>query len=173
MIRINDKVINRFNRKLQKIGQQLIKEGVDIKNKFTPILTHAGTTIRNEIILSMRNTPRMATTQTRQSLGTNKRTVRPSVPGFPPAVDLGGLIGGVVFDVKPLSVEVGVISTGLGTTTKGGFTSYAEILELSKNPKMQRPFLKPAIEKHEDAIIDNAMIVMSRYIVKAVGKGAR
>ena len=170
MIEIKGKSLKKFSRDLNNIGAALLAEAGKIKRQFTPILTHGGNLIRNEIIKSMQATPRMSEDFKRYG---PKRTVRSSAPGSPPAIDTGDLVRGVIYNVSPMELEVGVVSTGLGRKTRGGFTSYAEILELTEDPKIKRPFLAPAIEKHEDGITNNMMTVMSRHIIKAVGKGAR
>jgi hypothetical protein len=165
MIEIKERNLRQLNRDINKISAGLLTEAGRVKSRFGPIFTHIGNTIRNEIIKSMQSTPRMLRSKKATKKGDRHH---PSAPGFPPAIDTGELVKGVIYDVQQESLIVGVVSTGLGRKTRGGFTSYAEILELSKNPRMRRPFLAPAVEKHEDEATDYFLTQMSKHIIKAM-----
>ena len=98
-------------------------------------IVRMGTEIRNNILTSMRNTKKRTTNPVKA------RRVAPhfpSLPGYPPAVDRGRLVNDIKMSVtrtglSNVEVEVGDVSQKYGKT-----------LEESENPKILRPWLKPA-----------------------------
>lgn len=69
---------------------------------------------------------------------------RASAPGEPPATDKGELVRSLTFDVGDMQVEVGAESGA----------PYAEYLEFGTQYMDERPFLGPAVGKHEDEIVE-------------------
>ncbi len=104
---------------------------IEVGTEFVSI----GTEIRNNILKSMRNTKKRTTNPVRSG---RVAPHFPSLPGQAPAVDFGRLIGDIQMAVtrsgaSNIEVEVGDVSQ-----------KYGKILEESENPKIQRPWLKPA-----------------------------
>lgn len=104
-------------------------------------LTSGAIEIRNEIVMSMRNSPAAGK---RYRIGTNKRGKgvyhRASAPGNPPRPNSGDLIRSIVMDVRWIEVEVG------SDITK---PAYPAILEKGspKTGLLPRPWLKPAVDR--------------------------
>lgn len=93
--------------------------------------------IRNEIIESMKYTPKTGREYPRQQ---GKKIHIASSPGNPPAIDTGELVSRVLAESFENGAIVGVIAGA----------PYAVLLE---NPEsMNRPFLKPALDKIEPTI---------------------
>jgi len=148
---IEDKRLDKLNKKLDKIAGELFKKVDEIPDAITQRLGQGAIDIRNTIIMSMRNTPK-----TGKHYRRGKKTHIASSPGNPPAIDSGELVRSIMFDVRKMEIEVGV---------EGG-APYAEYLEagthmfspehLLTSKKMEpRPFLGPAVEKHHKEIIDD------------------
>ncbi len=96
------------------------------------ILISGAQNIRKDIIKSMRNTKK------NMSKG-HKRGSKfhyPSLPGNPPAIDTGELVGSIQINAYKTVIEI-------GTTVRHG-----KELELQKN----RPWLEPAIKRGTPAI---------------------
>jgi len=152
---IESEALTRLNRKLGKIGDDLNKAAEKIPGEIAKRLHIGANDIRNTIILSMRNTKRgkrfywrsKGRKVKKSGTGFLKSAKRhySSAPGEPPAIDYGGLIRTIMFDVRGMEMEVG---------SKAG-APYSEFLEFG-TPKMEaRPWLNPAVEKHEKEILDN------------------
>jgi hypothetical protein len=161
--------------KLQRMAE-LAKNKVDkIPDHITRIVASGANDIRNTILESMRNTSkapwfylRGKSKRVKDTTSGEMRRARhyPSMPGDPPAVDSGQLIRTIMWRQNAdKSIEVGAIG---GTTGKKG-VSYAVVLENSKNKKMKRPFLKPAVDKHIKGIIKQVEDYTSG-IMTVVGK---
>lgn len=103
--------------------------------------------IRNTIILSMQNTIKRGNSgdlrKTKKGLDGKRRKIhRPSMPGFPPAVDTGNLLRSIKMDVRSargFEVEV-------GSDIKK--PEYPTFLELGTDKMAARPWLKPAVESN-------------------------
>ena len=126
---------DKFRRKLQQISKEqfatMREEVISIAND-----------VRNEAILSMRKTKRNLSKPTsrqftRSGSGTRKGKLfhYPSLPGNPPAIDTGGLVG----DIK---VDAGFDEIEVGAATK----KYAKFLEEGTRTMEARPWLQPAFE---------------------------
>jgi HK97 gp10 family phage protein len=89
--------------------------------------------IRNDIILSMRNTPKTGNVYRRGG----KEHIASS-PGNPPAKDTGELIRSIVVDNAGDTIEVGVTSGA----------PYGKYLERGTDKMKARPFLQPALDKN-------------------------
>ena len=100
--------------------------------------------MRNEIIMSMRNSPE---TGKLYRIGTNKRGKgvyhRASSPGFPPRPNTGRLINSILMNVRIMEVEVGSIITN---------PPYPVYLEEGTSRMRPRPWLQPAIDKWQPKI---------------------
>jgi hypothetical protein len=100
------------------------------------MFVRTGHELRNNIMMSMRNTTKRTTKPVKRGKG---RYHFPSLPGFPPAVDKGRLVNDIKMSSEILGdrmkVEVGDVSV-----------PYGKILEETENPKLRRPWLKPAYD---------------------------
>ena len=92
-----------------------------IDDETRKIATEEAIKLRNRIIKSMKNTPKV-----------NGR----SVEGKPPAIDLGGLIGNIIVQKRADTVEVGPANV-----------QYAKFLEYGTKNMKARPFMKPQFDK--------------------------
>ena len=130
--------INNFpNEATQAIQNQLFIEGIEL---------------RQDMITSMRETPRSTKSYT---YGRSKPHFS-SKPGSPPAIDFGNLIRSFVVDETIDGVEVGVglnISLTKGIK-KGSLASYAENLEFGTSKMAARPFMQPATERQTAGLED-------------------
>lgn len=138
---IDSKELTKLNKKLAKIGENLIQSVQEIPDKITQRLALGANDIRNTIIESMKREKKTGKYYKRGKRGKHQA----SAPGEAPAVDSGELIARIIFDTKKLEVEVGVEAGA----------PYAEFLEFGTSKMKARPFLAPAILKHEQAIIDS------------------
>lgn len=132
--------LKNLNKKLNKTGEKLMKAVVTMPAGVTRELALGANEIRNTIIESMINTPKSGRKYKR-----GKKTHISSSPGNPPAVDRGELISRILYDVRDMEVEVGNV----------GGAPYYEFLELGTKKMEARPSLGPAIEEHEDKIINS------------------
>lgn len=107
-------------------------------------LTKGALEIRNEIVLSMRNSP---ATGRRYRVGKNKRGKgvyhRASSPGFPPRPRSGDLINSILMQVGHTQVEVGSIITR---------PAYPKFLEYGTAKMAARPWLEPAVKQQKPFI---------------------
>lgn len=117
-----------------------------------------GNNLRNYIIQSMRDTQRATWFRKVTKSG---QIHNPSMPGSQPAIDKGGLVRSIMYDVENNQLKVGSIA---GTCVAKGERSYAEILETSKNTKMKRPWLEPAVKANEDRIYKNIEVAIKKGI---------
>lgn len=138
---IESKELTRLNKKLDNIGANLFKVATEVPVDITRELALGANQIRNTIILSMRNTP-----QTGKIYKRGKKQHIASSPGNPPAIDSGDLLKSILFDVRDMEVEVGSIID---------VPPYPTYLEEGTSKMKARPWLAPAVEKHEKEIIDN------------------
>lgn len=139
---IDSRELAKLNKKLHKIGKELQKAAADIPDVITQELVIGANLIRNTIIQSMRSTKRAPWT-------TGKAGHHPSMPGHPPAVDTGELLRSIMFDARPMEVEIG---------TFGG-APYGKWLETGTSKMEARPWLEPAVEEHADDIVKRIGIV--------------
>ncbi len=142
---IESKALDKLNKNLNKIGEELFEVARNVPDEITKRLAMGANDIRNTIILSMRDTPKDGRTYKR-----GKKKHIASSAGNPPAIDFGELVRSIVFDVRDMEIEVGAdggapYAAALedGATYKDGHTMEA------------RPFLMPAVEKHEKEIIND------------------
>lgn len=138
---MESKELNKLNKKLHKIGNELMDKAKSIEPEVAQWLVIGANKIRNTIILSMRNTPKTGTHYKR-----GKKTHIASSPGNAPAIDSGDLIKSIIFDAREWEVEVGsIIET----------PAYPTFLELGTKKMKARPWLGPAVTKEEDEIVNN------------------
>ena len=142
---IEGQALIKLNKDLSKIGEDLFKAAIAVPDAITRRLAIGANDIRNTIIMSMRETPKTGRIYKRKSV----RHISSS-PGNPPAIDTGELVRSIIFDVKPFEIEVG---------SEGG-APYAEALEYGAEYKdghkmAARPWLAPAVDKHEKEIIND------------------
>ena len=144
---IESKELDKLNKKLNEIGKKLINVsggaggGKNIPNEITERLAIGANDIRNTIILSMRNTPK-----TGKHYKRGKKTHIASSSGNPPAIDSGDLLKSIIFDVRKMEVEVGSIID---------IPPYPRYLEEGTKKMDARPWLEPAVEKHQQEIVDD------------------
>lgn len=102
--------------------------------------------IRNNAITGMQNTVK------RSDRVYKRRTVvhRPSAPGWPAAIDTGGLVGSLVPEIglDQQTVRMGSIITG---------PPYPDFLEKGTRKMEARTWLEPAIETTQDDIENGVM----------------
>ncbi len=141
---IDSKELNKLNRKLNKIGEGLVEAAMEVPDEITRELAIGANDIRNTILRSMQSTTRAPWFYWRGKKPGRKKH-HPSVPGNPPAIDSGDLIKSILFDVRKMEIEVGSIIIK---------PPYPRFLEESTEKMEARPWLNPAVEKHEKDIVD-------------------
>jgi len=137
-------------------GKNIVgKYGREAGHRIMAELVAGANEIRNEIILSMRNTPKSGRLYSRGYSKKGKPVMhRASSPGNPPAVDTGDLLRSIIADARFTEVEVGSIITN---------PPYPIFLEKG-SPKTRleaRPWLEPAFKKHEFGIRDSVRRVLN------------
>jgi hypothetical protein len=162
---IIDNTIKKINAEINKISRDLMNVHRAIPGAVNRAMVIEGNSLRNYIIESMRNTPRMLVYVTKGYAKNKKsRSIHhPSAPGFPPAIDTGELVRSILYDVKDMTLRVGSIA---GTKVGDGDKSYAWIHELRKSIKDRRPWLKPAVVANEKRIMDNIGLALKREFKK-------
>ena len=100
--------------------------------------------VQKDIQESMRDTPT-------QSIGYhtyNKKVLHyPSLPNNPPAVDTGTLRRSITFDVE---TDESIINGRIGSTVLD--PPYGAYLEFGTSRMIQRPWLRPALERNQEVI---------------------
>lgn len=100
--------------------------------------------VQKDIMESMRDTPT-------QSIGYhtyNKKELHyPSLPNNPPAVDTGTLRRSITFDVE---TDESKVTGRIGSTILN--PPYGAYLEFGTSRMIQRPWLKPALERNREVI---------------------
>lgn len=103
--------------------------------------------VQKDIMESMRDTPT-------QSIGYhsyNKKILHyPSLPNNPPAVDTGTLRRSITFDVE---TDESIINGRIGSTVLD--PPYGAYLEFGTSRMIQRPWLRPALERNREVIKEN------------------
>lgn len=107
--------------------------------------------LRNEMITSMRNTPRML-----KSYKRGRKVHHPSAPGFPPAIDRGDLGNSLVPEKTKDGANIGSIITN---------PPYPEFLELSTSKMDERPWAEPALDK----LSGNIENIVMTNIIRGIG----
>jgi HK97 gp10 family phage protein len=114
---------------------------------FTPLEKVVGQAcgiIQKDIMESMRDTPT-------QSIGYhtyNKKILHyPSLPNNPPAVDTGTLRRSITFDVE---TDESKVTGRVGSTILD--PPYGAYLEFGTSRMIQRPWLRPALERNREVI---------------------
>jgi hypothetical protein len=130
------------------VGQKLRRKFVrEAENNVMAELIAGANDIRNDIIQSMRNTPKSGKLYSKGYKNKKGKTVthRASSPGNPPAVDTGDLLRSIIMDARFTEVEVGSIITN---------PAYPKFLEYGspKHKLEARPWLKPAVDRNEPRI---------------------
>jgi len=149
---MESKELARLNKRLHKIGNELADKAKSIESEVTQWLVIGANEIRNTIILSMRNTPK---TGRHYKVSKTGKPHIASSPGNAPAIRSGDLIRSIIFDARPWEVEVGSILEG-----------YPEYLEFGTKKMEPRPWLAPAVKKHEDEIVEN----VGKSVFEIIGK---
>jgi HK97 gp10 family phage protein len=103
--------------------------------------------VQKDIMESMRDTPT-------QSVGYhtyNKKVLHyPSLPNNPPAVDTGTLRRSITFDV---GMDENKVTGRVGSTILD--PPYGAYLEFGTSRMIQRPWLRPALERNREVIKEN------------------
>lgn len=136
---IETPALEKLNKQLNEIGKELYNQVDKLPAGITQELAIGANDIRNTIIKSMRDTPKTGRVYRR-----GKIVHVASSPGNPPAIDTGELIRSVMFDVRDMEIEIGSL----------GGAPYSKHLEFGTKKMEARPFVNPAVEKHEDEIVD-------------------
>ncbi len=173
---LESKELMKLNVKLLKIGKKLAEEAMNVPDEVTQALALGANDIRNTIIESM-----MRGTKTGRVYdweGTEKddeqmigmmlapggwmfpikkrwRPHRASAPGESPAVDKGELVSKIMFDTGDMEVEIGAEAGA----------PYSKWLEEGTQYMDARPWLAPAVKKHEDEIVDS----VGNIVVEIIG----
>jgi HK97 gp10 family phage protein len=139
--------LNIWNRILFRLSKTI---RVDVTNE----LISGVNNIRNEIILSMRNTKRASHFYYRGG-----QRHYPSAPFNPPAIDKGELVQSIVMDAKQsigkeVSVEIGAVGA-----------PYGKYLEDGTKKMKPRPWLAPAVE--------NNYPIITRNIINRIKQGIK
>lgn len=149
--------IDKLNRDLNKIGEKLFQSVQKMPAGVTKELAIGVNDIRNTIIVSMQNTP-----QTGRAYRRGKKIHIASSPGNPPAIDFGELVRSIMYDVRSMEIEVGSEAGAPyaeyleGGTTRTKITSTSDLLYSTQIGNIEpRPFVKPAVLKHHEEILDN------------------
>lgn len=147
------KNIRKLNTDLNKISKDLINaSSKQIKTEVGNVLLTGANDTRNDIIKSMRNTPRQRRNWT--NWPNERREARrhfPSKPGHPPAIDKGDMVKSIQFDSYDYRFIVG--STQLEPPYPKWLEDPAE--NAPNAPYEARPWLEPASERQEPIIIRN------------------
>lgn len=100
--------------------------------------------VQKDIMESMRDTP----TQSVGYHSYNKKVLHyPSLPNNPPAVDTGTLRRSITFDVE---TDESKVTGRVGSTILD--PPYGAYLEFGTSRMIQRPWLKPALERNREVI---------------------
>ena len=156
---MESKSLKDLNRKLSRIGKALVKAGADISDDATRQLAIGANEIRNTIIQSMARGKKTGRWYRKKG---GKRH-RASAPGEAPAVDTGELMSRIIYDVRELEMEVEV-------GAEAG-APYAVYLEEGTDRMGARPWLTPAVERHQEDIVKNVGDAAFDVIQKGFQKG--
>lgn len=117
-------------------------------------LVKSANQVRNEMIKSMRDTPKTGRAYKRGS-----KVHIASSPGNPPAIDTVELLRSIVVDVKSEGIEVGAL---IGAP-------YAPFLEEGTSRMEPRPFLIPALDKLTPQINNDLLKAISESTKNVFG----
>jgi hypothetical protein len=123
---------------LKVIAEGLKKLPEVIPAKTGEILTNSAVRLRNDILRTLRNTPKADYFYKR-----GKKRHYPSKPGNAPAIDRGNMAGSIVFDASPYKMQVGTVLAD---------PAYPKFLEDGTPDIKPRPWLEPAVEKELPAL---------------------
>ena len=140
--------MKKLNADFNRISKK-IKDGsrTGIKKNISNVLVTGANDTRNDIIKSMRNTPRQKPKWINWPNEKKQKSRHfPSKPGHPPAIDTGDLIKSIQFDAYDYKFIIGSIQTD---------PPYPEWLEKGTKKMKARPWLEPASERQEPIIIRN------------------
>ena len=173
---LESKELMKFNVKLLKIGKELAEAAMNVSDEVTQALALGANDIRNTIIESMMRgtkTGRAYEWEGAEPDDTNiigmmrggggwlfpirKRWKphRASAPGEPPAVDKGELVSRIIFDIGDMEIEVGAEAGA----------PHGRWLEEGTQYMDERPWLAPAVAKHEKEIVDS----VGNVVVEIIG----
>lgn len=124
--------------RLHKVAKKMVELG-EFDEEIEAILTKGGNAMRNRIIKSMQSTKRA---QHYYKRGNKKHY--PSAPNNPPAIDRGGLVNSIHYDVDGTTLHVGSIIND---------PEYPRYLEEGTSRMKKRPWLGPAIDHEEPTIV--------------------
>lgn len=147
--------LKNLNRSLGQINRRIREAGEKLDKEIDKVLFKGGNQIRNTIINSM--------VSDRRKEGPSGRFYgkhRASAKGEAPAVNTGELLRSILFEVNNNEMEVG----------SAGGAPYSEYLEDGTKNMAPRPFLMPAVEKHEKEILDQMAAVTTSIIERAINK---
>lgn len=145
---------------LNRVGQKLVKAAMKFDDEVGEIFLDTANDMRNDMIMSMRNTTRAS-----HSYPRGGKRHHPSQKGSPPAIDTGELVSRIAYDISQsggdMVLEVGVTA---------GAKNYADLLE--DENVLDRPFLKPAVDEHVPKMVDKLRQVGIELITEPL-KGLR
>ena len=138
---IESKELSKLNKKLAKVGEALVKAAMEVPDEVTKELALGANKIRNAIIESMKKEKKTGRLYKATKSGLKHQA---SAPGEAPAVDSGELISRIIFDIGDMKVEIGAEAGA----------PYDIFLEEGTDKMEARSWLAPAVEKHQQAIVD-------------------
>jgi len=163
---IESKALNKLNKDLNEIGEGLVNASIEIPNKIVDRLISGAEDIRGTMIKEIAQGKKTggiylweAAEEGDENIigfvkgGTGKafpvkkrdKPHQASAPGEAPATDHGELLRSIAIDQRDMEIEVGVDAGA----------PYAEWLEEGTAFMEARPFLEPAVIKHEKEIVDD------------------
>lgn len=141
---------SKINADLRKVSQDLMEKSKRADTLIGRQLAIAGNVIRNKIITSMRDTPRMLKVYKKGKGGNIQH--HPSPPGSPPAIDTGTLVRNILYDVNRLELRVGVIADA----------PYGLYLEKGTGRMAARPWLEPVVEREKDNLFKGLKVSIDK-----------
>ena len=149
----NIKYIKKVELNLRQIGKELKKSGdTTVRKESRRILFDAANDTRNDIIKSMRNTPRQKPKWINWPNEKKQKSRHfPSRPGHPPAIDAGDMVKNVLFDAYDYKFIIGSVQR------KPPYPAWLEdpAGNAPNAPYKARPWLNPAIERRTPIVLDN------------------
>ena len=149
--------IRDLNAKLTKLGKAFKNLDKSLLQEIQGVLYDSANSIRTDIVLSMRNTPKASHYYMRG----NKRHY-PSQEYKPPAIDSGDLVKSILFDATPTQLVIGSIIRN---------PDYPLFLEEGTKHIAKRPWLEPAVYRAEHNIIEQLGAILPEAVDKVFNRG--
>lgn len=175
---IESKSLDKLNKDLSRIGKELFKVATEVPDEITRRLAIGANDIRNTMVLEIMRGAKTGKIYLWEAADEKDKDIigfmpggggkwsfpirkrdkphQASAPGEAPATDKGELVKSLTFDVRNMEIEIG---------SEGG-APYAEYLEEGTPYMKARPFLMPAVEKHQDEIVND----IGQNVFELIGK---